>query len=131
MWCQIVKKKNSSTVVDALIDTFCYLGHSASHSTLVCLLRTPPSNKVHLASIWISFAFSHGWHLAFLCGSRALFMGPASTYFSKFFFKTRSHDTIHTFKNYFVTVFSVFSNKRYPDKHIASIYCAFLFFPKY
>ena len=42
-------------------------------------------------------------------------MEPASTDFSKFFFKTRSHDTIHTFKNYFVTVFSVFSRKRYPN----------------
>ena len=31
----------------------------------------------------------------------------------KFFFKIGSHDTIHTFKIYFVTVFSVFSNKQY------------------
>ena len=31
-------------------------------------------------------------------------------------FKTRSHGIIHTFKNYFVTVFSVFSNKRYPNR---------------
>ena len=30
----------------------------------------------------------------------------------KFFFKTESHGTIHTFKNYFTTVFSVFNNKR-------------------
>ena len=35
--------------------------------------------------------------------------------FSKNNFKTGSYDTIHTFKNYFVTVFSVFSNKRYPN----------------
>ena len=47
--------------------------------------------------------------LHFFYGSHALFMGPASTDFSKFFFKIGSHDTIHTFKNYFVTVFSVFS----------------------
>ena len=40
-------------------------------------------------------------------GSRALFTGPASTFFSKIFFKTGSHDTIHTFKNYIPTVFSV------------------------
>ena len=31
-------------------------------------------------------------------------------------FKTGSHGTIHTFKNYFAIVFSVFSNKRYPNK---------------
>ena len=30
--------------------------------------------------------------------------------------KTGSHDTIHTFKNYFTTMFSIFSNKRYPIK---------------
>ena len=47
----------------------------------------------------------------FFCGSHALFKGIASTDFSKFNFKTKSHDTIHTFKNYFATVFSVFSNK--------------------
>ena len=45
----------------------------------------------------------------FLCGSHALFIRPTSTDFSKFFFKTGSHGTIHTFKNYFTTVFSVFS----------------------
>ena len=38
----------------------------------------------------------------------ALFMGPTN-FTSKFFVKNGSHDTIHTFKNYFVTVFSVFS----------------------
>ena len=55
--------------MDALIDTFCYLGNSASHSTLVCLFRTPPpKNKVHLALVWISLAFSHGWHLCFCVG---------------------------------------------------------------
>ena len=42
----------------------------------------------------------------FLCGSRALFTGPASTFFSKNNFKTRSHGTIHTFKNYFTIIFS-------------------------
>ena len=47
----------------------------------------------------------------FFCGSHALLKGLASTDFSKFNFKTESHDTIHTFKNYFATVFSVFSNK--------------------
>ena len=49
------------------------------------------------------------WRLRFLCGFCALFMGPASMGFSKFFFKTGSHGTIHTFKNYFAIVFSIFS----------------------
>ena len=39
-------------------------------------------------------------------GSHALFTGPTSTLFKK---KKKSYNTIHTFKNYFVTVFSVFS----------------------
>ena len=49
------------------------------------------------------------WRLRFLCGFCALFMGPVSMDFSKFFFKTGSHGTIHTFKNYFAIVFSIFS----------------------
>ena len=50
--------------------------------------------------------------LPFLCGSHILFIGPASTDLHKINFKIRSHGTIYTFKNYFVTVFSVFSNKQ-------------------
>ena len=34
---------------------------------------------------------------------------PQTSLFSNFFIKNGSHSTIHTFKNYFVTVFSVFS----------------------
>ena len=41
--------------------------------------------------------------------------------FSNFFIKNGSHDTIYTFKNYFASVFSVFSfqfqqNKSYPNR---------------
>ena len=49
-------------------------------------------------------------------GSYALFTGPTSTFFSKIIIKTESHGTIHTFKIYFATVFSVFNNKRYPNR---------------
>ena len=42
-------------------------------------------------------------------GSCALFMGPTKLFFNKIFIKNGSHGTIYTFKNYFVTVFSVFS----------------------
>ena len=41
---------------------------------------------------------------SFLCGFHALFTELVSVDFSKFFFKTKSHG------------FSVFSNKRYPNK---------------
>ena len=47
--------------------------------------------------------------LAFFEGPTVLFMGPASTEKRKSNFKTESHNTIHIFKNYFTTVFSVFS----------------------
>ena len=40
---------------------------------------------------------------------RVLFIRPTNIFFSNFFIKNGSHITIHTFKNYFVTVFSVFS----------------------
>ena len=53
-------------------------------------------------------------------GSRALFIRPASTFFHKNNFKTGSHSTIHTFKNYFATLFSVFSNKRYPNRPLVT-----------
>ena len=48
----------------------------------------------------------------------ALLMGPTITLFWKNKNKNRSHWTIHTFKNYFATVFLVFSfqqNKLYPN----------------
>ena len=51
----------------------------------------------------------------FFSGSHALFIRPASIFFHKNNFKTGSHGTSHTFKNYFVTVFSVFNNKWYPN----------------
>ena len=39
---------------------------------------------------------------------RALFMDSQISLFINFFIKNGSHDTIHTFKNYFVTVFFSF-----------------------
>ena len=38
-----------------------------------------------------------------------LFMDPQISLFSNFFIKNGSHSIIHTFKNYFVTVFTVFN----------------------
>ena len=37
-----------------------------------------------------------------------LFMGPQISLFINFFIKNGSHDTIHTFKNYFATMFFSF-----------------------
>ena len=59
-------------------------------------------------------------HLAFASkpGTRALFTEPTNLFFffSKIFIKNGSHCTIHTFKNYFTTVFLIFNNKRYPNR---------------
>ena len=70
--------------------------------------------------IWIQLKSNHVCVNVLSSGSHALFIGPASTKFGKINFKTVSHGTIHVFKNYFVTVFSVFSNKQYPNKPIIS-----------
>ena len=40
---------------------------------------------------------------------RELFIDPQTPLFSNIFIKNGSHGTIHTFKNYFATIFSVFS----------------------
>ena len=34
---------------------------------------------------------------------------PQTSFFNNFFIKNKSHRTIHTFKNYFPTVFSIFN----------------------
>ena len=34
---------------------------------------------------------------------------PQTSFFTKTFIKSESHGTIHTFKNYFATVFSIFN----------------------
>ena len=44
------------------------------------------------------------------CGFCALFIGSASTFSQKNKFKTGSHGTIYTFKNYFVIVFLVINS---------------------
>ena len=56
---------------------------------------------------------------------------PQISLFSNFFIKNESHDTIHAFKNYFVTVFSVFSfsiNKFNPNGPYISHSCLVFFF---
>ena len=70
------------------------------------VLRQPNAPYVY---VWIALKTEFPLRLPFFYGSRALFTGPANTEFNKNNFKTRSHDTIKTFKNYFVIVFSVFS----------------------
>ena len=70
---------------------------AASGSRALCMGPTPLSTSTH----WPCYSTASG--------SRVLFTGPTISIFSNFFIKNWSHDTIHIFKNYFVTMFSVFS----------------------
>ena len=58
---------------------------------------------------------------------------PQTPLFINFFIKNGSHSTIHTFKNYFATVFSVFSfqfqqNNFYPNRPLVLLPMYFFFF---
>ena len=55
-----------------------------------------------------------------------LFTDPQTLLFINFFIKNESYSTIHIFKNYFATVFSVFSfqfqqNKFYPNRPLVNL----------
>ena len=58
-------------------------------------------------------------HMDLLCNRQnALFTGPTTTLFKKKYIKNGYRGTIHSFKNYLATVFSVFSfqqNKLHPN----------------
>ena len=62
-------------------------------------------------SFFFFFFFKSRFCWLFNCKQciRALFTDPQISLFSHFFIKNGSYGTIYTFKNYFVTVFSVFS----------------------
>ena len=50
-----------------------------------------------------------------LCTVHAMFTRPTTTLFKNIYIKNKSHGTIHTFKNYFVTLFSI-SNFQFSAK---------------
>ena len=67
-----------------------------------------------LVYVWIAASVPSFARPTYFSECRELFMRPASTFFffQKNNFKTGSHGIIYTFKNYFVKMFSVFSNKQ-------------------
>ena len=75
----------------------------------VILLAWSHSHHFNLGWVWTEMKSNQNTHVYFFCESRTPFMGLVSTDFNKFFFKIRSHSTIHTFNNYFITIFSIFS----------------------
>ena len=60
-------------------------------------------------SAFSSFFFFLSAFVDFSTVNSALFTYPQILLFNNFFIKNESYGTIHTFKNYFTTVFSVFS----------------------
>ena len=67
--------------------------------------------SLRFSSAVFSFFFFGSARICWLLHSeqciRALFTDPQIPLFNNFFIKNGSHNTIHTFKNYFATVFSV------------------------
>ena len=57
-------------------------------------------------TVAVKFDFSHFFQP--ISAHHALFIDLQISFFSNFFIKNRSHGTIHTFKNYFATVFFSF-----------------------
>ena len=77
----------------------------------------PQAATVHHCSWIVAATFDQAFREPCI---RALFTDPQISFFSNFFIKNGSHGTIHIFKNYFITVFLVFSfqfqqNKFYPN----------------
>ena len=66
----------------------------------------PTSSTVYVRYINSNCNFWPVFCEQYIC---ALFTEQQISFFIKFFIKNRSYSTIHTFKNYFITVFSVFS----------------------
>ena len=69
-------------------------------------------SRISNICIFLFFFFFLDAHIVVLetkCTVYTLFMGPTTTLFRKKNIKNGSHNTIHTFKNYFATVFSIFS----------------------
>ena len=86
-----------------------------AHFTWECLLVSPVHCAQDPPPLWQS-KFSLEWHCS--VGPVYCSRDPQTSLFSNFFIKNGFHGTIHTFKNYFATVFSFFifqQNKQYSN----------------
>ena len=61
----------------------------------------------------VDFSSVYSAHFSNTSGSRALFTRLTNFTFQSLFIKNLSHGTIHIFKNYFATMFSIFSKISY------------------
>ena len=104
----------------------CWFGFGICVFLFFILFFSTRFRETNLLFTTVSAMFMH-------CSSTVyiLFMGPTVTLFRKKKLKNESHSTIHTFKNYFVTMFSVFSfskNKFNPNGPNMSFQIGFFFF---
>ena len=79
-----------------------------------------PVGPVHCArnplALWMS---THWSEMTLFVGLMHCSRDPQTSFFTQTLIKNRSHSTIHIFKNYFATMFSVFrfqQNKLYPNE---------------
>ena len=79
-----------------------HVGHRPASGS--CSLCTGPTSTLNVYTLVWNGTVS---------GSRALFMGPTNIFFTKTLIKNWSHSTVHTFKYYFATMFSVFNKISY------------------
>ena len=63
----------------------------------------------YYASVWDAHFAQFPAEVFFYVGLVHYSWDPQVPSFCNFFFKTESHETVHTFKNYFATMFLVFS----------------------
>ena len=91
-------------------DSFVFYLTKKNLKKRVILLAWSHSHHFNLGWVWTEMKSNQNTHVHFFCESRTPFMGLVSTDFNKFFFKIKFHDIIHTFKNYFTTVFSIINN---------------------
>ena len=69
-----------------------------------------PVGPVHNARDPLAFWMSTHWsEMALFVGPMHCSRDPQTSFFTQTLIKNGSHSTIHTFKNYFATMFSVFS----------------------
>ena len=84
-----------------------HMNTAASGSRALCTGPTPLSTSTHCPAMALSV------------GPLYCLQDPQISLFNNFFIKNGSHNTIHTFKNYFAIIFSVFSfnnNKFNPNE---------------
>ena len=96
--------------------------HQLTNLTLSTRLGTDEKLAYCVCVSFFFFFYTRSAFLASFVGLGHCLWTPQTSFFNKTFIKNGFHGTIHTFKNYFATVFFSFQqNKRYPNAHYVSM----------